>query len=72
MKTLWKRLSKENRQKIKSSTYKYLSAKLQAELKNEVAWSSLKFESVIFLMQNTTGEKPLIENVVKLFDNEKV
>ena len=70
METLWKRLSKENRQKIKSSPYKYLSAKLQAELKNEVAWSSLKFESVIFLMQNTTGEKPLIENVVKLFDNE--
>jgi hypothetical protein len=72
METLWKRLSKENRQKIKSSPYKYLATKLQAELKNEVAWSSLKFESIIFLMQNTTGEKTLIENVDKLFDNEKV
>jgi hypothetical protein len=70
METLWKRLSKENRQKIKSSPYKYLATKLQYELKSEVAWSSLKFESIIFLMQNTTGEPTLIENVDKLFDNE--
>lgn len=70
MKTLWKKLSKENRQKIKSSPYKYLSTKLQHELKSEVAWTNLRFESIIFLMQNTTGEKTLIENVDKLFDNE--
>jgi hypothetical protein len=70
MKTLWKKLSKENRQKIKSSPYKYLSTKLQYELKMEVAWTNLRFESIIFLMQNTTGEKTLIENVDKLFDNE--
>jgi hypothetical protein len=70
MKTLWKRLSKENRQKIKSSPYKYLSTKLQHELKMEVAWSSLRFESIIFLMQNTTNETTLIENVDKLFDSE--
>ena len=70
MKTLWKKLSKENREKIKSSPYKYLSTKLQYELKMEVAWTNLRFESIIFLMQNTTGEKTLIENVDKLFDNE--
>jgi hypothetical protein len=70
MKTLWKKLSKENRQKIKSSPYKYLATKLQHELKMEVAWTNLRFESIIFLMQNTTGEKTLIENVDKLFDNE--
>lgn len=70
MKTLWKKLSKENRQKIKSSPYKYLATKLQYELKSEVAWTNLRFESIIFLMQNTTGEKTLIENVDKLFDNE--
>lgn len=70
MKTLWKKLSKENRQKIKSSPYKYLSTKLQCQLKSEVAWTNLRFESIIFLMQNTTGEKTLIENVDKLFDNE--
>jgi hypothetical protein len=70
MKTLWKKLSKENRQKIKSSPYKYLANKLQYELKSEVAWTNLRFESIIFLMQNTTGEKTLIENVDKLFDNE--
>jgi hypothetical protein len=70
MKTLWKKLSKENRQKIKSSPYKYLSGKLQGELKMEVAWTNLRFESIIFLMQNTTGEPTLIENVDKLFDNE--
>jgi hypothetical protein len=72
METLWKRLSKENRQKIKSSSYKYLATKLQYELKMEVAWSSLKFESIIFLLQETTGEPTLIENVDKLFNNEKV
>lgn len=70
MKTLWKKLSKENRQKIKSSPYKYLATKLQYELKSEVAWTNLRFESIILLMQNTTGEKTLIENVDKLFDNE--
>ena len=70
MKTLWEKLSKENRQKIKSSPYKYLATKLQHELKSEVAWTMLRFESIIFLMQNTTGEKTLIENVDKLFDNE--
>jgi hypothetical protein len=70
MKSLWKKLSKENRQKIKNSPYKYRSTKLQQELKMEVAWSSLRFESIIFLMQNTTNETTLIENVDKLFDNE--
>lgn len=70
MKTLWKKLSKENREKIKSSPYKYLATKLQYELKSEVAWTNLRFESIIFLMQNTTGEKTLIKNVDKLFDNE--
>lgn len=70
MKTLWKKLSKENRQKIKSSPYKYLATKLQHELKSEVAWTNLRFESIIFLLQETTGEKTLIENVDKLFDNE--
>ena len=70
MKTLWKKLSKENRQKIKSSHYKYLATKLQYELKSEVAWTNLRFESIIFLLQETTGEKTLIENVDKLFDNE--
>ena len=72
MKTLWQRLSKENRQKIKSSPYKYLSTKLQHELKIESAWSSLRFESIIFLMQETTGEKTLIENVDNLFNDEKI
>ena len=70
MKTLWEKLSKENREKIKSSPYKYLATKLQHELKMEVAWTNLRFESIIFLMQNTTGEKTLIKNVDKLFDNE--
>jgi hypothetical protein len=70
MKSLWKKLSKENRQKIKNSPYKYRSNKLQHELKMEVAWSSLRFESIIFLMQNTTNETTLIENVDRLFDNE--
>jgi hypothetical protein len=72
MRTLWKKLSKENRQKIKSSPYKYLATKLQNELKMEVAWTSLRFESVIFLLQETTGEKTTIENVDNLFNYEKI
>jgi hypothetical protein len=72
MRTLWKKLSKENRQKIKSSPYKYLATKLQNELKMEVAWTNLRFESVIFLLQETTGEKTTIENVDNLFSHAKV
>jgi hypothetical protein len=72
MRTLWKKLSKENRQKIKSSPYKYLATKLQNELKMEVAWTNLRFESVIFLLQETTGEKTTIENVDNLFNYEKI
>ena len=73
MKNLWKRLSKENKNKIKNSPYKYLSTKLQHELKSEVAWTNLRFESVIFLIQNTTGEPTTIEYVDNLFNNyEKI
>jgi hypothetical protein len=72
MKNLWQRLSKENKDKIKNSPYKYLSTKLQHELKIESAWSRLRFESIIFLMQETTGEKTTIENVDNLFNDEKI
>jgi hypothetical protein len=72
METLWKRLSKENKTKLTNSAtlYPCISGNLINALKIEVSWASLKFEHIIWLMQNTTGEKTLIENVDKLFDNE--
>jgi len=69
MKTLWKKLSKENRSKLKSCPYRFTAKKLICELKSEVAWTNLRFESIIFLMQETTGEKTLIENVDNLFND---
>jgi hypothetical protein len=69
MKTLWKKLSKENRSKLKTCPYRFTAKKLICELKSEVAWTNLRFESVIFLMQETTGEKTLIENVDNLFND---
>lgn len=72
MRNLWQKLSKENREKLKKSPYKYRATKLIYELKLEVAWTNLRFESVIFLLQETTGGKTTIENVCNLFDYEKI
>jgi hypothetical protein len=68
MKTLWKKLSKENRRKLKSCPYRFTAKKVICELKSEVAWTNLRFESVMFLMQETTGEPTTIEHVDNLFN----
>jgi hypothetical protein len=72
MKTLWERLSRENKEKLKSCPYRFTAEKVICELKSEVAWTNLRFESVIFLMRKTTGEETLIENVDNLFNYEKI
>ena len=49
MKTLWQRLSKENKSKLKTSVklYPNMSGKLIESLKNEYSWADLKFELII-------------------------
>ena len=72
MKTLWERLSKENKAKLKGSVILYpsASASLINALQKEVAWSSLLFEHVIWLLQETTGKEVSINNVESLFKNK--
>ena len=74
MKTLWQRLSKENKSKLKISVklYPNMSGKLIETLKNEYSWSNLKFELIIWLMQETTNEPTTFENVDKIFDYETI
>ena len=74
MKTLWQRLSKENKSKLKTSVklYPNMSGKLIESLKNGYSWADLKFELIIWLMQETTNEPTTIENVDKIFDYEKI
>lgn len=72
MKTLWKRLSKENRNKLKVSAIKYPHSigLLIKALKTEYAYTSLSFECIIWLLQETTGEQTTLTNVYKLFNDK--
>lgn len=70
MKTLWQRLNKSNKEKLKKSLYKYRATKLICELKTETSWSNLKFNSIIFLMQETSEKPTTVKHVQKLFDND--
>ncbi len=72
MKSLWKRLSKENRAKLKGSVILYpsASASLINALKKEVAFASLSFQHIIWLLQETTGQEASINNVESLFKNK--
>lgn len=69
MKSLWKRLSKENRAKLKSSATLYPSASVSLiyALKTNVAFASLSFQHVIWLLQETTGKPITLENIEELF-----
>ena len=72
MKTLWKRLSKENRNKLKVSAkmYPHSTGLLIKALKTEYSYISLSFECIVWLMQETTGEQTIITNVDNLFNEE--
>ena len=72
MKTLWKRLSKENRNKLKFSAKKYPHSigKLIKALKTKYTYFDLPFEHILWLMQETTGEQTTITNVDKLFNDK--
>lgn len=69
MKTLWKRLSKENRKKLKQSTtlYPTVLKNLINELKTRVTYTDLKLEHIIWLLQETTKKPITLENIDELF-----
>ena len=72
MKTLWKRLSKENRNKLKVSAIKFPHSigPLIKALKTEYTYFDLTFEHILWLLQETTGEQTTITNVDNLFNEE--
>lgn len=72
MKTLWKRLSKENRNKLKVSAIKYPNStgQLIKALKTEYSYISLSFECIIWLLQETTAEQTTLTNVDELFNDK--
>ena len=70
MKSLWNRLSKENRDKILAIHIVYEKHKneLILDLRNYVSFMDLTFTQVVWLLQETTKEQPSIENLEKLFN----
>jgi hypothetical protein len=75
MKTLWERLSEDNKQKIKlnSTLYPTIIRDLIDELQNTYSYTDLKFESVIFLVQELTkDDKGWVVLIDDLFNYEKI
>jgi hypothetical protein len=75
MKTLWERLSEDNRQKIKlnNTLYPTIIRDLIDELQNTYSYTDLKFESVIFLVQELTkDDKGWVVLIDDLFNYEKI
>ena len=73
MKTLWERLSKENRLKLENqkNLYPTITKDLIDELKTTFSYTDLKFESVIFLVQELTKEdKGWVVLIDNIFNNE--
>lgn len=75
MKNLWNRLSEENRLKIENqkTLYPTITRDLIDELKTTFSYVDLKFESVIYLVQELTKEdKGWVVLIDNLFSNEKI
>ena len=73
MKTLWERLSEENRLKLENqkTLYPTTTKDLIDELQNTFTYTDLKFESVIFLVQELTKEdKGWVVLINNIFNNE--
>ena len=73
MKTLWERLSEENRFKLENqkTIYPTITKDLIDELKNNFSYVDLKFESVIYLVQELTKEdKGWVVLIDNIFNNE--
>lgn len=75
MKNLWQRLSEENRLKIENqkTLYPTTTRKLIEELQSIYAYTDLRFESVIYLIQELTQEnKDIVTLIDDLFKYEKI
>ena len=75
MRTLWDRLSEENQKKMESNRILYpaITKSLICELQNTHTYTDLRFESVIFLVQELTKEdKGWVVLIDDLFSYAKV
>ena len=75
MKNLWQRLSEENRLKIENqrTLYPTITKKLIEELQSNYTYTDLRFESVIYLIQELTQEnKDIVTLIDDLFKYEKI
>lgn len=75
MKNLWQRLSEENRLKIENqrTLYPTITRKLIEELQSNYTYTDLRFESVIYLIQELTKQdKDFVVLIDDLFKYEKI
>lgn len=75
MKNLWQRLSEENRLKIENqrTLYPTTTRKLIEELQSNYTYTDLRFESVIYLIQELTNQdKDFVVLIDDLFKYEKI
>ena len=75
MRNLWQRLSEENRLKIENqrTLYPTTTRKLIEELQSNYTYTDLRFESVIYLIQELTQEnKDIVTLIDDLFKYEKI
>jgi hypothetical protein len=72
MKTLYQKLSKENKTKLKETKklYPATATNLINALKSEVAWTSLKMEHALYLLQETNSKRFDINPLTDLFDDK--
>ena len=75
MRNLWQRLSEENRSKLENqrTLYPTITRKLIEELQSNYTYTDLRFESVIYLIQELTQEnKDIVTLIDDLFKYEKI
>lgn len=75
MKNLWQRLREENRLKIENqrTLYPTITRKLIEELQSNYTYTDLRFESVIYLIQELTNQdKDFVILIDDLFKYEKI
>lgn len=75
MRNLWQRLSEENRFKIENqkTLYPITTRKLIEELQSNYTYTDLRFESVIYLIQELTKQdKDFVVLIDDLFKYEKI
>jgi hypothetical protein len=69
MKTLWEKLTLENKSKLLlfKQQYPYSGIKLITKLEQEVSCMNLSVEDAYRLLQETTGKEITITNLIELF-----